>query len=565
MAYEVLARKWRPQQFDDVVGQEHVTRTLTNAIESGRVAHAYIFIGSRGIGKTTSARILAKALNCEKGPTPHPCDECDSCKEVMGGNSLDVIEIDGASNNGVDQVRDLRDNARYTPARGPYKIYIIDEVHMLSTAAFNALLKTLEEPPPHVKFIFATTDVHKVLPTILSRCQRFDLRRISVQDIVERLRKGCDEEGVSIAEDALLAIARGAEGGLRDAESALDQIISFRGKKIEEEDVLTVFGLVSRHVLENLTGAILKSDVPGIIDIVAGMDRAGKDLQRVVMELLEHFRNLLVVLYSGKGATALELPDAQIGFYADLAAETEAGRVLRIIDALVETDGRMRYALSKKTLLETGLIRCSRAAETATINELLKQVAELKKNFKPGGAAPGVVAELPAQSYSAPHKRSELSDSDSSESPPLRTEPQKKKPDVDEVELLLKGWHDIIDHISKADPLSRRYFLDTAPLRTDATHLVVGFDPEFSGELERFDNQRTKLALARAVERHVGRMLGVLFEPLEPGHRRPLSRNRVPASGDPEKTLTGEAKWYANPVVKTVVEAFNGEIYDIRE
>jgi len=544
MAYEVLARKWRPQQFADVVGQEHVTKTLTNAIESGRVAHAYIFVGSRGIGKTTSARILAKALNCEKGPTPHPCDECDSCKEVMAGNSLDVIEIDGASNNGVDQVRDLRDNARYTPARGPFKIYIIDEVHMLSTAAFNALLKTLEEPPPHVKFIFATTDVHKVLPTILSRCQRFDLRRISVQDIVDRLRKGCDEEGVSISEDALLAIARGAEGGLRDAESALDQIISFRGKEIAEEDVLAVFGLVSRHVLEGLAAAVLKSDVPGIINIVAEMDHSGKDLQRVVMELLEHFRNLLVVFYAGKGASALELPEAQIKFYADLAAETEAGRVLRIIDALVETDGRMRYALSKKTLLETGLIRCSRAAETATINELLKQVAELKKNFKPGEAT-GVVAEAPVQGYSA--------------------EPQKKKPDIDEIELLLKGWHDIIDRISKADPLSRRYFLDTAPLRTDATHLVIGFDPEFSGELERFDNQRTKLALARAVERHVGRMLGILFEPLKPEHRQPLPSDHVPASGDPKKALSGEAKWYANPVVKTVVEAFNGEISDIRE
>jgi DNA polymerase-3 subunit gamma/tau len=546
MAYEVLARKWRPQQFADVVGQEHVTKTLTNAIESGRVAHAYIFIGSRGIGKTTSARILAKALNCEKGPTPYPCGECDSCKEVTTGNSLDVIEIDGASNNGVDQVRDLRDNARYSPARGPYKIYIIDEVHMLSTAAFNALLKTLEEPPPHVKFIFATTDVHKVLPTILSRCQRFDLRRISVQDIVGRLSKGCIDEGVTISEDALLAIARGAEGGLRDAESALDQIISFRGKEISEDDVLSVFGLVSRHVLENLTVAILKSDVPGIINIVAEMDRSGKDLQRVVMELMEHFRNLLVVLYAGKGASALELPDVQMKFYEERAKETEAGRVLRIIDALVETDGRMRYALSKKTLLETGLIRCSRAAETVTINELLKQVAELKKNFKPG-VAPGVVAENPEQNYTV--------------------DAQKKKPDTNEVELLLSAWHNIIDHVSKADPLSHRYFLDTAPLRTDSTHLVVGFDPEFSGELDRFDNSRTKLALARTVETHVGRMLAVSFEPLKPDHRRPLPADHMvsDSSGDSTEELTGLMKWYANPVVKTVVEAFNGEISDVRE
>ena len=545
MAYEVLARKWRPQQFVDVVGQGHVTKTLTNAIETDRVAHAYIFVGSRGTGKTTSARILAKALNCEKGPTPHPCDTCDSCREVMAGNSLDVIEIDGASNNGVDQVRDLRDNARYTPARGPYKIYIIDEVHMLSAAAFNALLKTLEEPPPHVKFIFATTDVHKVLPTILSRCQRFDLRRISVQDIVDRLRKGCSEEGISITEDALLAIARGAEGGLRDAESALDQIISFRGKEIGEDDVLAVFGLVSRQVLEKMTVAILKSDVPTIISIVSEMDQAGKDLQRVVMELLESFRNLLVVLYAGEGAAALELPEAQLEFYRKLAPETKAGRVLRIIDALVDADGRMRYALSKKTLLETGLIRCSRVAETATINELLKQVADLKKNFKSGAAAG--VAEAPVA---------------------YTTDPQKKKTAAaDELALLLEKWHEIVDQVGKADPLSRRCFMDTAPLRTNESQLTVGYDPEFSDELKRMNADRPKLALARTVERYLGRMLSVHFEPLKADDPRPLPADHPISEQGPNDTveLSKEQKWYANPIVKSVVDTFNGEITDIRE
>jgi hypothetical protein len=286
--------------------------------------------------------------------------------------------------------------------------------------------------------------------------------------------------------------------------------------------------------------------VPGIIDVVAGMDRAGKDLQRVVMELLEHFRNLLVVLYAGKDASALELPEAQIAFYEQHAAETEAGRVLRIIDALVETDGRMRYALSKKTLLETGLIRCSRAAETATINELLKQVAELKKNFKPG-AASVAVAESPAQNYAA--------------------DPQKKKPATDEMTVLRSCWHDIIDHAATSDPLSRRYFLDTVPVRIDATHLFVGFDPEFSGELERFDNARTKLGLARAVEKHSGRLLSISFEPLSPGGKLSLPADTVVSdiSGDSTAELTGLQKWYANPVVKTVVEAFNGGISDIRE
>ncbi len=542
MAYQVLARKWRPQQFADVVGQGHVTRTLTNAIETGRVAHAYIFVGSRGTGKTTSARILAKALNCRKGPTPTPCDACDSCREIMAGTNLDVIEIDGASNNGVDQVRDLRDNARYAPARGPFKIYIIDEVHMLSTAAFNALLKTLEEPPAHVKFLFATTDVHKVLPTILSRCQRFDLRRISVQDIVDRLRKGSVEEGIEISEDALLAIARGAEGGLRDAESALDQLIAFRGKKIDEEDVLAVFGLVSRHVLEALTAAILKSDVPAIIDIVSAMDRGGKDLQRVVMELLENFRNLLVFLYAGKeGAASLELPEAQLACYETMARSTEAGRVLRIIDQLVETDGRMRYALSKKTLLETGLIRCSRAAATVSLNELLKQVAELKKKARSGALK------------------------ESGESPPVPG--VKKKDESDELELLMAQWHGIIDHVGRADALSRRYFLDTAPLRVGESHLVVGYDPEFKEDMERFGDDRAKLALARAVDRQLGRLLSISFEPLKPGDQRPLPADRAvsDAAADDTQELGGVMKWYANPVVKSVVETFNGEITDIRE
>ncbi|MDD2347688.1 MAG: DNA polymerase III subunit gamma/tau, partial [Kiritimatiellae bacterium] len=212
MGYEVLARKWRPKGFDDVVGQEHVTRTLKNAIETGRVAHAYLFVGPRGIGKTSLARIFAKALNCTKGPTITPCNECDMCREITAGNALDVLEIDGASNNGVDQVRDLRDQVQFAPAHGTFKIIIIDEVHMLTTAAFNALLKTLEEPPPHVKFIFATTEGDKILPTIISRCQRFDLRRIQTPLIVERLRHICTAEGITIDDDALLATARGAEG-----------------------------------------------------------------------------------------------------------------------------------------------------------------------------------------------------------------------------------------------------------------------------------------------------------------------------------------------------------------
>ena len=280
MAYEVLARKWRPKTFDDVVGQGHVTRTLANAIEQDRIAHAYLFIGPRGIGKTTLSRILAMALNCEKGPTIHPCGECDNCKGIAAGSDMDVIELDAASNNKVEDIHAVLDQVQFAPTHSRFKVFILDEVHMLSNAAFNALLKTLEEPPPYVKFIFATTEGDKVLPTIVSRCQRFDLRRISVGDIVGRLRFICNAEKIEITDDALLAIARGSNGGLRDALSALDQLIAFKGTDLTEADVLAVFGLVSREALEGLAASILQGDIPGILRTVAALDESGKDIDR---------------------------------------------------------------------------------------------------------------------------------------------------------------------------------------------------------------------------------------------------------------------------------------------
>ena len=295
MAYEVLARKWRPKQFEDVVGQDHVTRTLRHAIESNRVAHAYLFVGPRGIGKTSIARIFAKALNCAQGPTAKPCDQCASCAGIMSGNNLDVREIDAASNRQIDDVRSLREDVKYVP-NGRYKIYIIDEVHMLTMEAFNALLKTLEEPPEHVIFLFATTEPQKVPLTILSRCQRFDLRRIPIRMMVERLALIAREEKVAIDAEALLAVARAAEGGLRDAECALDQLIAFQGQQVREEDVLAVFGLMSRQALEDLATALLKGDVAVLVRLVEQMDAQGKDMHRLLLELLEHCRNLLIYL-----------------------------------------------------------------------------------------------------------------------------------------------------------------------------------------------------------------------------------------------------------------------------
>src|SRR5512140_3021550 len=304
MSYQVIARKYRPQRFSDVVGQEHVTQTLGHAIEQKRIAHAYLFCGPRGTGKTTIARIFAKCLNCTDGPKVDFDDSDPRCQEIAEGRSLDVFEIDGASNNGVEQVRELRETCKYAPASSRFKIYIIDEVHMLSTAAFNALLKTLEEPPEHVKFMFATTDPEKVLATILSRCQRFDLRRIPAALIVKHLAQIAKLEKVKIDGAALHAIARGAEGAMRDGESALDQLISFCGEKIEEADVLSMFGLTAQGQLLELSRDILAGEVEKAL-------RQLNDLARLISDLLNHFRNLLIFQVSRGDLQMLEVSEAE--------------------------------------------------------------------------------------------------------------------------------------------------------------------------------------------------------------------------------------------------------------
>src|SRR5580693_1250857 len=320
MAYQVIARKYRPQRFADVVGQEHVTQTLSNAITQKRIAHAYLFCGPRGTGKTTIARIFAKCLNCTGGPKVDFDDKDFHVQEITEGRALDVLEIDGASNNGVEQVRELRETCKYAPANSLYKIYIIDEVHMLSTAAFNALLKTLEEPPAHVKFMFATTDPEKVLPTILSRCQRFDLRRIPAALITKHLAEIAKKEKVTIDAAALHAIARGADGGMRDAESTLDQLISFCGDKIEEADVLSMFGLTAQSQILELSRALLAGEAEPCLRELNDLARQGKDLGRLVSDLLGHFRNLLIYQVARGDLRMLEVTETEAASLKEQAA-----------------------------------------------------------------------------------------------------------------------------------------------------------------------------------------------------------------------------------------------------
>lgn len=370
MSYQVFARKYRPRTFDDVLGQEHVVRTLRNAIAQNRLAHAYLFVGPRGTGKTSTARIFAKALNCPGGPKVDFNPDDELCVEIEKGICLDVREIDGASNNGVEQVRELREEVKFAPSRCRFKIYYIDEVHMLSTAAFNALLKTLEEPPEHVKFIFATTEAHKVLPTIISRCQRFDLRRIPTSLIAKHLLHIASLESVKLTEKAAYAIAKGAEGGMRDAQSMLDQLVAFCGESIGEQDVLDIFGFTQGETVANLALRILERDTVGALRELHTQADGGKDLARLLADLIQHLRTILVHQVDPAAAEE-DLSPEVAAMTRTQAAMVDAERLLRVMDELAEVDARMRWAGNKLLHLELGLIQAVQTLGEVTLSDVI--------------------------------------------------------------------------------------------------------------------------------------------------------------------------------------------------
>ncbi len=526
--YQVLARKWRPQQFDDVIGQDHVTTTLKNAIEQERLAHAYLFVGPRGTGKTSTARIFAKALNCVKGPTATPCDKCDNCKEIAEGRSLDVLEIDGASNNSVDQVRDLRETVRYSPARAKFKIYIIDEVHMLSTAAFNALLKTLEEPPAHVKFLFATTEPQKVLLTILSRCQRFDLRRIPANLIVKHLKEIAKKEKVTIDDAALVAIARGAEGGLRDAESALDQLIAFCGNKIAEKDVLGVFGLVAHDQIAALTDAVVDGETNTALTVLKGLDDAGKDLPRLLADLLDHYRNLLVTTLNA-GTENLDVADTDLELLQAQAKRIDTDAVLRVIDALAVAEGKLRYALSKRVLFEIALIKAIKAREAIGIEAILKRLNELK--------AGTTVATSPV-----PERASAL--------PPAETT------------SLDEAWSYAVEHLGKVKQLARTYLIGTRPLELRGNTFIVGFDPEFADRRDYIDTAGNRELLQAKLKERLRKDVSLKFEVSEAVKKPAATATSKPAAAPSAKKDLGDFK--DDPLIKKALEIFKGTIVDVK-
>lgn len=395
MSYVVMARRWRPQLFSEIIGQDHVSQTLSNAIKNQRIAHSYIFTGPRGIGKTTTARILAKAVNCEKGPTPTPCNECPSCKAITLGNSLDVLEIDGASNRGIDEIRNLRENIRYTPSLGKYRIYIIDEVHMLTKEAFNALLKTLEEPPAHALFIFATTEIHKVPATILSRCQRFDFRRIPLKTIIGHLKHICEADKIEIDDEAMLQIAKKADGSMRDAQSILDQIISFSGNKVSYEDVAQALGVIHQDLYFQITDLVREKDLRGLILLAKDIFDSGYDLNELLAGLEEHIRNILLTATMGS-TELIDVSENYLEKYQQNVKNFSENDLIAYLQMIHETGVAVKTSPQPHLKFEIGLIKMAKMPSALDLESVLEKLDVLKKK-----APHSFVADYRQEPYAA--------------------------------------------------------------------------------------------------------------------------------------------------------------------
>ncbi len=590
MSYQVIARKYRPQRFSDVVGQEHVTQTLGNAITQQRIAHAYLFVGPRGTGKTTVARIFAKCLNCTGGPKIEFSDDDPRVQEITEGRSIDVLEIDGASNNGVEQVRELRETVKYAPASSKFKIYIIDEVHMLSTAAFNALLKTLEEPPAHVKFMFATTEAEKVLPTILSRCQRFDLRRIPSALITKHLAHIAKLEKVKIEEAALEAIARGAEGGMRDAESALDQLISFCGDKIEEADVLSMFGLTAQSRILELARALLAGEAETALRQLNDLAKNGKDLGRLMADLLSHFRNLLIYQVSRGDLELLEVSESEAASLKEQAGGVGTDVLTRMMEVLSHTEMQLRDAASKKILIEVGLLKTIEARQALSLDTVLQQLQSLRN----GGGGPGSPAPTASAPRTAPAPPSaskpRASQTASAEPAPalMESAPAAAAP-VGENDLY-QLWHRLTEAVARVSPFTKSYLLEAHPVSFTKNVFTIGFDPEFEDHIGLVDNAKNhallqtklgelghhnaqfKFIKAEAPESWGQRPAEPAPEPEPPKAApavaaKPASAPAAPPPAAPpvkEKTSFNKDEFKNDPLIKKALEIFKGTIVEVR-
>ncbi|MBI1976902.1 MAG: DNA polymerase III subunit gamma/tau [Candidatus Omnitrophica bacterium] len=543
MSYLVIARKYRPQSFDEIVGQEHVTQTLKSAIAQGKVAHAYLFSGPRGVGKTSAARILAKSLNCEKGISADPCQKCTNCVEITQGSSLDVLEIDGASNRGIDEVRALRENVKFSPVHGRFKIYIIDEVHSLTHDAFNALLKTLEEPPAHVKFIFATTEAHRVLPTILSRCQRFDFKRIPVQLLVQKLSEIAKQEKIEIDTDSLNEIALSSQGGLRDAQTILDQLGAHSGKKIEKRTVQEILGLIEGEVLEQFVAFVAERNTVKLLNLVKHLEDRGADLGQLVNNLIQHCRNLMIYQAGVKDlSNVLDLPKEGIEKVRQQAGKLGKDETLFILHSLVGLQQEMKRAAFPKILLELALVRMTEMRQWIQIPELVEKLKELE-------AAVG----------NTPEGENGTGSVFSQQQPREKTEPVPNSPGSTDspvsLEKIVQAWPLLAGKIkSQKVPLGTG--LQTAkPSDLEGRRLVISFPSGESFHKEIAERPNNKKFLEQQVQQMFGISLMVEMVLESPKSGSPDS------DGGREKAVPHTD----HPLVKSALEIFGARVIRVQE
>ncbi len=570
MSYLVLARKYRPQTFADVVKQDHVTQTLSHAISSGRVAHAILFTGPRGTGKTTIARILAKAMNCQQGPTVSPCNVCRSCMEITSGQAVDVLEIDGASNNSVDQVRDLRDNVRYMPSHSRYKIYIIDEVHMLTAAAFNALLKTLEEPPAHVLFMFATTEPQKIPLTILSRCQRHDLRRIDTRSILEHLQALCLKEAVDISPESLLIVAQEAGGSMRDALSLLDQVLSFSEGKITHDIVISLLGVIDREFLFDFSQAVLNGDIPEILNLLETGYENGLDLKRLYSSLVEHFRNLLVVKISKNAQKLVDVPLHEIDRMQQIVKSVSVSSLNHIFDMLFSEEATIRYSSLPRLALELVFFRIIQTRPALPIDALIEKLDLLRKEIHHPSQLQIVEEQRP---YAIPEPEPDPEP----EPVPTRTSagavnrnravacnrvPLKKArrqllriETLESESALDEALKRIVDKVSETSP-ALSPVLSRSKLKKIENHTL---EIHFSGNgfnLNRIRQPKNEALLKSVVSQLFEAPIKLIIQ----AEKEPLPENQVRASQT--QYLRQEA--LNHPLVADVIEIFGGTVVDIK-
>lgn len=583
MGYLVLSRKYRPQSFEEVVKQDHVTRTLRNAITSGRLAHAILFSGPRGTGKTTIARILAKCVNCASGPTPIPCNTCRSCKEITSGHAADVFEIDGASNNKVENIRELRENAAYMPAHSPFKIYIIDEVHMLSDSAFNALLKIIEEPPPHVMFFFATTEPNKIPITILSRCQRHDLRRIDINAIIDHLEGLCQKEKIDINKEGLTIISREADGSIRDALSLLDHVISSNTGSISTESILDIIGGIDRQVLFEISNAVFHKDIVAIIEIIDRLYERGQHMMRCFIEIIDHFRNLLLIKMGGSQTTLSDVPQHEIDAMRHQLSDVSLTYLNQVMDMLFKEEKNIKLSVQPKLALEMAFIRILQIQPALSLDTLIEKmdllqkgivdtlatdIGDTKRQSRQFDQSVSGMVDPVSQGNSLQNQKSDSEDASSGgNNTQAQASLNPREDDISDVvsndstkstedeEPIENSWGKILEILSRGYPSIAACFAESKASKKSADQIAIEFAAnQFNINYALREDNR--LLLKKAWSDYFGRDIQVfLVDKLtSTGNAKEKKREK--------KQLQDEA--INHPLVAKAVKLFNGKIVDIK-